>query len=85
LMVYASVQPRGSTITIDPNLFHNKEITLTGTVSQDHEDFLQAVSLLTTRTVDVRPLITNVFPLAQLREALEAALNGNNYRVVVTM
>jgi L-iditol 2-dehydrogenase len=85
LMVYASVQPRGSTITIDPNLFHNKEIVLTGTVSQDHEDFLQAVSLLTTRTVDVRPLITNVFPFAQLREALEAALNGNNYRVVVTM
>ena len=85
LMVYASVQPRGSTITIDPNLFHNKEITLTGTVSQGHEDFLQAVSLLTTRTVDVRPLITNTFPLAQLRDALEAALNGNNYRVVVTM
>lgn len=85
LMVYASVQPRGSTITIDPNLFHNKEITLTGTVSQGHEDFLQAVSLLTTRTVDVRPLISNTFPLAQLRDALEAALNGNNYRVVVTM
>jgi threonine dehydrogenase-like Zn-dependent dehydrogenase len=85
LMVYASVQPRGSTITIDPNLFHNKEIVLSGTVSQSHEDFLQAVSLLTTRTVDVRPLITNVFPFAQLREALEAALNGNNYRVVVTM
>jgi threonine dehydrogenase-like Zn-dependent dehydrogenase len=85
LMVYASVQPRGSTITIDPNLFHSREIVLTGTVSQNQEDFVQAVSLLTTRTVDVRPLITNVFPFAQLREALEAALNGNNYRVVVTM
>ncbi len=85
LMVYASVQPRGSTITIDPNLFHNKEIVLTGTVSQGHEDFLQAVSLLTTRTVDVRPLISRTFPLAQLRDALEAALNGNNYRVILTM
>jgi L-iditol 2-dehydrogenase len=85
LMVYASVHPSGSTITIDPNLFHSKEITLTGTVSQGQEEFLQAVSLLTTHTVDVRPLITNVFPFAQLREALETAMDGNNYRVVVTM
>lgn len=85
LMVYASVHPRGSTITIDPNLFHNKEIVLTGTVSQGQEEFLQAVALLTTRTVDVRPLITNVFPFSQLREGLEAAMNGNNYRVIVTM
>jgi len=85
LMVYASVQPRGSTITIDPNLFHSKEIVLTGTVSQDHDDFLQAVSLLTSRTVDVRPLISRTFPFAQLREALEAAMQGNTYRVIVTM
>lgn len=85
LMVYASVQPRGSAITIDPNLFHSREIVLTGTVSQSHEDFLQAVSLVTTRTVDMRPLISRVFPFAQLREALEVAMNGENYRVVVTM
>lgn len=85
LMVYASVHPSGSMITIDPNLFHHKEIVLTGTVSQNREDLLQAVSLLSTRSVDIRPLISKVFPFAQLREALEAALNGNNYRVIVTM
>lgn len=85
LMVYASVHPRGSMITIDPNLFHNKEIVLTGTVSQDQEDFLQAVSLISTRTLDVRPLISQTFPFAQLREALEAAITTGTYRVVVTM
>jgi len=85
LMVYASVHPRGSMITIDPNLFHNKEIVLTGTVSQDSEDFLQAVALLSSRSINLQPLISKVFSFSQLREALEAALNGNNYRVIVTM
>jgi len=84
LMVYASVHPKGATITIDPNLFHSKEIVLTGTVSQGQEEFLQAVSLLTTRIVDVRPLISNIFPLVELRQALETAMDGNHYRVVVT-
>ena len=85
LMVYASVYPRGSSITIDPNLFHSKEIVLTGTVSQGQGEFLQAVGLITTRAVDMRPLITSVFPFSQLRDGLEAAMNGNNYRVIVTM
>ena len=85
LMVYASIHPRGSTITIDPNLFHHKELVLSGTVSQGQEEFLRAVALVTTRTFDVRPLITGVFPFSQLCEGLEAAMDGSNYRVIVTM
>ena len=85
VMMYASVHPRGSMITVDPNLFHGKEITLTGTMSQDHEDFLQAVSLLSNRIVDLKPLVSAVYPFSQLKEALETAINSGTYRVIVTM
>ena len=85
VMVYASVHPRDSMITIDPNLFHGREITLTGTMSQDHEDFLQAVGLLSNCIVDMKPLVSAVYPFSQLKEALEAAISPETYRVIVTM
>jgi threonine dehydrogenase-like Zn-dependent dehydrogenase len=85
VMMYASVHPRGSTITIDPNLFHGKEITFTGTMSQSHEDLLQAVALLVNHIVDVKPMVSAVYPFSKLGEALEAAVNPGTYRVIVTM
>jgi threonine dehydrogenase-like Zn-dependent dehydrogenase len=85
VMMYASVHPRGSTIAVDPNLFHSKEITLTGTMSQDHEDFLQAVALISNCGVDLKPLISAVYPFSQLKEALEAAISQQTYRVIVIM
>jgi len=85
VMVYARVHPRDSMITIDPNLFHGREITLTGTMSQDHEDFLQAVGLLSNCIVDMKPLVSAVYPFSQLKEALEAAISPETYRVIVTM
>jgi threonine dehydrogenase-like Zn-dependent dehydrogenase len=85
VMVYASIHPRGARITIDPNLFHSKEITLTGTVSQSKEDVMEAVRLISGGIVDMKPLISLTFPFARLEEALQASLRRDIYRVLVTM
>lgn len=81
---YASIHPRTERISIDPNLFHNKEVILTGTMSQDRQDMRQAVQMISQRTVNLRPLISASYPLAQLEEALQAALRRDTYRVIVT-
>ncbi len=85
VMVYAGIYPRTARITIDPNLFHSKEITLTGTVSQSKEDVLEAVRLISGGIVDMKPLISLTFPFSQLEEALQASLRRDIYRVLVTM
>jgi len=81
--VYASIHPRGTKISVDPNLFHGKEITLTGTMSQDREDMRQAVDMIARGLIDLKPLISLRFPLLELQEALEAALRPDTYRVIV--
>jgi threonine dehydrogenase-like Zn-dependent dehydrogenase len=81
--VYASIHPRGTRICIDPNLFHGKEITLTGTMSQNREDMYQAVEMISHCLIDLVPLISQTYPLAQLEEALQAAMQPDTYRVVV--
>lgn len=82
--VYASVHPRGTTIQVDPNLFHHKEVLLSGSLAQDHEDFLDAVWSIAHRTIDLQPLLSGVFPLEQLADAFAAAARPDTYRVFVT-
>ena len=80
---YASVNPRGQTITVDPNQFHHKEIRLSGSIAQEPEDFLAAADIIGRREIDLRPLISKVFPLSKLPEAFAAALKKDVYRVIV--
>lgn len=82
--VYASVHPRGTKISIDPNLFHGKEIALTGTMSQNKEDVRQAVRMISDRFIDLKPLISLVLPLEKLEEGLLAAMRPDTYRVIIT-
>jgi threonine dehydrogenase-like Zn-dependent dehydrogenase len=83
--VFASIHPRGAKISIDPNPFHSKEIVLTGTMSQDKEDMLQTIRLISRGVIDLKPFISLVLPFERLEEGLQAALRPDTYRVVVTM
>jgi threonine dehydrogenase-like Zn-dependent dehydrogenase len=81
--VYASVHPKTSTITLDPNVFHNKEIVLSGSLAQNPSDFMASAELIGSRKIDLRPLISATYPLSQLADAFEAALRKDFYRVLV--
>jgi L-iditol 2-dehydrogenase len=82
--IYASTHPRGTPIQVDPNTFHYKEVVLSGSVAQDHEDFLEAVWSIGHRTVDLAPLVSAAFPLEQLDQAFAAAARPDTYRVLIT-
>jgi threonine dehydrogenase-like Zn-dependent dehydrogenase len=81
--VYASIHPRGTKISVDPNLFHSKEIVLTGTMSQDKQDMRKAVDMISKGTIDLRPLISRTFAFVELEAALQAACKPDTYRVIV--
>jgi len=58
--------PRGSSLTIDPRWLHYGEIILTGTHGSSLSDFQQALKLITTGEVDVRPVISHRVGLGDL-------------------
>jgi len=88
VLCYAS-QPKGSRITIDPNLFHHHEVTLTGTVSQVPQDFYDAAAVISSGMLNLKPLLTSFYPLEKIGAALDEAVAnqgvGANFRVVVEM
>ena len=80
---YASVHPRGTPITVDPNIFHDKEVVLSGSISQEPDDFLAAADVIGQRSLDLRPVISKVFPLSKLEDAFASAARKDTYRVLV--
>lgn len=81
--VYASVHPSTETITVSPNTLHNREVLLSGSYSQERDDFMNSAELIGRREIDLRPLISKTFPLSRLVDAFESAIRKDAYRVLV--
>lgn len=77
---FAAVRPGGMIVqigvtgdmTIPLNALVGKEIIWRGS-QRFHEEFRQAVSLISSRQIDVRPIISHSFPLEKAVEAFEQA------------
>ncbi len=77
---FAAVKPRGTIvqvgvtgdITIPLNALVGKEIVWRGS-QRFHDEFAQAVDLLSRRVIDVRPIISHAYPLERAVEAFEQA------------
>lgn len=60
-----------------------KEIDVIGTVRYTAGCYQAAIDLMTKKRVDLRPMITAVFPLTKSVEALEAVRKGDDLKVVI--
>ncbi len=78
--VFAAIRPRGTIVqvgvtgdmTIALNALVAKEIVWRGS-QRFHDEFAQAVQLISTRGIDVRPIISHTFPLERAVDAFEQA------------
>ncbi len=75
--------PRGSSLTIDPRWLHYGEIVLTGTFGSSLPDFQQALQLISTGEVDVRPIISHRVGLDGLLDAVRKARKHELLKAVV--
>ena len=62
----------GGDVSLPQNLVVAKELSICGSF-RFHAEFALAVRLINERRVDLSPLVTRTFPLAQAREAFELA------------
>jgi L-iditol 2-dehydrogenase len=80
--IFAGTWPQAS-VTLDPNSLHYNEISVSGSFGHTPGIFAKAASLISTRKVDVRPIITDNQPLTQAKTALELALSRKSLKVVM--
>jgi threonine dehydrogenase-like Zn-dependent dehydrogenase len=82
VVLFASAHPT-SALGVDHNMIHKNEVDVLGVEGKSVQDFAIAVRLLSTRLVDVRPLIDRLVPLGDLEAAFELAVRPDTYRIIV--
>ena len=78
--------PRGnSTISWDTNIIHYTECCVTGTHGSRPEHVRAALELLASGALDAEKLISRVFPLREINDALDYSRGVGRLKVVVVM
>jgi L-iditol 2-dehydrogenase len=75
--------PAGSTVTLDTNIIHYKELFVMGAHGSLPRHHRQAIDLIAAKRPDIRPYISHRFPLDKTPEAFAAAEGHQGMRVVV--
>ncbi|MCD6490997.1 MAG: zinc-binding dehydrogenase [Candidatus Korarchaeota archaeon] len=68
VVLFGGCKP-GTKITVDTELLHYEEINLIGSFHANPSEFNLAFKLISSRTVDLRPLVTRKMPLDKVHEA----------------
>ena len=76
---------KGKPVTFEPWNVVRDEITIRGTEGFTKVDYLNALNLLSTGKLDVKPVVTHEMPLAQINEACELVHAKQAIKVVLTV
>ena len=84
IVYYGSFHPSGP-IAMDPNKIHYSEKRITGSYSPTKKGFWTASHLLGHGLIEVRPFITEKYPMSECQKALERASSMETYRVMIDL
>ena len=80
---FGGLSKEDSFIRFNSNTVHYKELIVTGTTACSTYDCLRAAEIVNSGRLDLSPLITARFPLAEANAAFAAAGDGRNLRVTL--
>ena len=70
-------------IELDPNLIHYKQIYLTGSHDFTPHNFTTALKMIEHDIIKLKPLISHVLPLEDIKEGLDTVEQQKGFKVVV--
>jgi L-iditol 2-dehydrogenase len=82
LLLFAGIYPRAE-LVLDPNLIHYRELLVTGTSDYAPAEFAAALRLIQDGIVQTAPLISQVYPLTEVMQALASVSARKGLKTVV--
>ena len=80
--IFAGTHPP-TTISVDPNLIHYKELIVTGSWDYSLHIFTNSVELINTKRINLKDLISHVLPLEKIAEGFEIVDKREGLKVVI--
>jgi len=84
MCLFASLPNGQSTVPLDTNTIHYKNLVVTGMTGGAPQDYRTALSLIESRRLDVRKVVSHVFPLREIERAYAVARSGAGLKIVMT-
>ena len=76
--------PKGKDgINLNTNLIHYKELVITGSHGSNTYHCKMVLDLQASGRLNLKPLITNKFPLSQIKQAFESAVKGHGLKTII--
>ena len=78
IVIFSGIKKSNATgtfgpIDIDPNFIHYNQVSIHGSFSSNPENLQEAMNLVHTKEIKLKDLITNIFSLEELENALQTA------------
>ena len=85
LSLFAGFPKEDSTLKLDGNIIHYKEVSIYGAFASSRPQFEQALELIVKGKVSMDKIVTHVFPLEKIGEAMEKMLDkeGDALKIVI--
>jgi len=85
LSFFAGFPKEDSTLKLDGNIIHYKEVSIYGAFASNRPQFKEALRLIVSGKVSMDRIVTHVFPLRRITEAMEKMLDkgGDALKVVI--
>ena len=83
VMFFGGLPEGKSTVPLDTNLVHYKQITITGTSRQSLIQYRQTLALVASRRLVVKDLVTMSTPLDEIRASFEQVMQGKGLKNVI--
>ncbi|MBO1306103.1 alcohol dehydrogenase catalytic domain-containing protein [Enterococcus sp. 669A] len=82
VILYSSFYP-DEPVGFSPDQLHKGSYSIRGTANSNSRDFIRASKMISERTIDMRPFISEVVTFDDVEKGFKSAIKGDKYRVVV--
>ncbi len=82
VILYSSFYP-DEPVGFSPDQLHKGGYSICGTANSNSRDFIRASKMISERTIDVRPFISEIVSFEDVEKGFKSAIKGDKYRVVV--
>ncbi len=85
LSLFAGFPKQDSVLKLDGNIIHYKEVSVYGSFASNRPQFEEAMKLIVSGKVSMDKIVTHIFPLERIVEAMEKMLDkeGDALKVVI--
>ena len=83
IVVFAGFHP-AKEVSVDTNLLHYSEVSITGSSDFPAPLFPQALTLIDSKRIQMKPIISHSFSLERIDEGFKTALTGQGLKTIIT-